>query len=149
MARVYVSAIIDAPIEAAWAVLRDFNALPRYHRFFATSEIEDGLPSDRIGCVRNFHSHDGGHIREKLLTLSDREYRCCYEILEATLPVENYVAEMTLRPVTEGNRTFGEWWAEYEVSDENATEVHRTVTDTFRFAFEGAGDVVHGRAVQR
>ncbi|GGK20914.1 SRPBCC family protein [Salinarimonas ramus] len=149
MAKVYVSAVIDAPIEEAWAVLRDFNALPRYHRFFARSEIEDGLPSDRIGCVRNFHTHDGGHIRERLLTLSDREHRCCYEIIEATLPVRNYVAEMTLKPITESGRTFGEWWAEYDVAEADAAEVHRTVTDTFRFAFEGAEDVVHGRAVRR
>lgn len=149
MARVYISAIIDAPIEKAWSVLRDFNALPRYHRFFARSEIEDGLPSDQIGCVRNFYTHDGGHIRERLLTLSDREYRCCYNIIEATLPVENYVSEMTLKPVTEGNRTFGEWWAEYDVTPENAAEVHQTVSDTFRFAFEGAEDVIYGREVRR
>ena len=149
MARVYISAVIDAPIEDAWAVLRDFNALPRYHRFFARSEIEDGLPADQIGCVRNFHTHDGGHIREQLLTLSDREHRCCYCILEATLPVQNYVSEMTLKPITETGETFGEWWAEYDVAEADAAEVHQTVSDTFRFAFEGAEDVIHGRSVQR
>ena len=26
--------------------------------------------------------------------------------------VENYVATLKLTPVTEGNRTFAEWWAE-------------------------------------
>lgn len=149
MARVHITAVIDAPIEAAWGVLRDFNALPRYHRFFARSEIEDGLPSDRIGCVRNFHTHDGGHIREKLLTLSDRDFTCCYCILEATLPVRNYVSEMRLRPITEGNRTFGEWWAEYDVAPEDAKAVHQTVSDTFRFAFEGCEDVVQGRELRR
>lgn len=149
MARVYISAVIDAPLDKAWEVLRDFNALPRYHRFFAKSEIEGGLPSDQIGCVRNFYTHDGGHIRERLLSLSDREHTCCYCIIEATLPVENYVAEMTLKPITEGNKTFGEWWAEYDVADKDAAEVHQTVSDTFRFAFEGAEDVFHGREVRR
>jgi hypothetical protein len=138
MARVYVSAVMEIPLEEAWAVLRDFNALPVYHPFFSKSEIEGGKPADQIGCVRNFWTHEGGHIREELLTLSDREHVCCYRILEATLPVRNYVAEMRLKRITEGNKTFGEWWAEYEVDETDAASVHQTVSDTFRFAFEGA-----------
>lgn len=138
MARVYVSSVMDIPIEEAWGVLRDFNALPIYHPFFSKSEIEGGKPADQIGCVRDFYTHDGGRIREELLTLSDREYTCCYRILEATLPVRNYVSEMRLKPVTEGGKTFGEWWAEYEVPEKDAAAVHQTVSDTFRFAFEGA-----------
>ena len=138
MARVYVSAVMDIPIAEAWGVLREFNALPVYHPFFSKSEIEGGKPSDQIGCVRSFYTHEGGHIREELLTLSDREHTCCYRILEATLPVQNYVAEMRLKTITEGNKTFGEWWAEYEVADKDAESVHQVVSDTFRFAFEGA-----------
>jgi hypothetical protein len=138
MARVYVSAVMDISLAEAWAVLRDFNALPIYHPFFSKSEIEGGKPADQIGCVRNFHTHEGGHIREELLTLSDREHVCAYRILEATLPVRNYVAEMRLKTITEGGKTFGEWWAEYDVADGDAASVHQTVSDTFRLAFEGA-----------
>lgn len=138
MARVYISAVMDIPLAEAWGVLRDFNALPVYHPFFAKSVIEGGLPSDQIGCVRDFSTHEGGRIREELLTLSDREHVCCYRILEATLPVQNYVAEMRLKTITEGNQTFGEWWAEYDVAPADAESVHQTVSDTFRFAFEGA-----------
>ena len=140
MQRVYVSAVMDAPIAATWAILRDFNGLPHYNsRLFSTSHIEGGLAADQVGCVRNFRTKDGsGMIREKLLTLSDREYTCCYCILEATLPVRDYVAEMRLRPVTEGNQTFGEWWATFEVDPADEAAVVETVTNTFRFAFEGA-----------
>lgn len=138
MARVYVSSVMDIPIEEAWGVLRDFNALPIYHPFFARSKIEGGKPSDQIGCVRDFYTYDGGRIREELLTLSDREHTCCYRILEATLPVQNYVSEMRLKPVTEGGMTFGEWWAEYDVPEKDAAAVRQTVSDTFRLAFEGA-----------
>lgn len=143
MARVYVSAVMDIPIAEAWGVLRDFNALPVYHPFFAKSEIEGGKPSDQIGCVRDFYTHEGGRIREELLTLSDRDYTCCYRILEASLPVQNYVAEMRLIPITEGNKTFGDWWAEYDVADKDAAQVFQTVSDTFRFAFEGAVKVAN------
>lgn len=138
--RIYVSAVMDAPLAAVWAVLRDFDGLPSYNpRLFSTSHIEDGLPADRIGCVRNFRTLDGtGLIRERLLTLSDRDHVCAYEILDATLPVRGYVAEMRLLPVTEGDRTFGEWWATFEVDEADEPAVMRAVTDTFRFAFEGA-----------
>lgn len=145
MARVYISAVMDIPLEEAWGVLRDFNALPVYHPFFSKSEIEDGKPSDQVGCVRNFFTHEGGHIREELLTLSDREHVCAYRILEATLPVRNYVAEMRLKPITEGNKCFGEWWAEYDVAEADAASVHQTVSDTFRFAFAGAVKVATSR----
>jgi hypothetical protein len=148
MQRVYVSAVMDAPIAAIWAILRDFNGLPHYNSgLFSTSHIEDGLPADQVGCVRNFRTKDGkGLIREKLLTLSDREYTCCYCILEATLPVQDYVAEMRLRPVTESNQTFGEWWATFEVAPQDESEVVQTVTNTFRFAFEGAAALAAAKA---
>lgn len=145
MARGYISAVMDIPLEEAWGVLRDFNALPVYHPFFSKSEIEEGKPSDQVGCVRNFFTHEGGHIREELLTLSDREHVCAYRILEATLPVRNYVAEMRLKPITEGNKCFGEWWAEYDVAEADAASVHQTVSDTFRFAFQGAVKVANSR----
>jgi hypothetical protein len=32
--------------------------------------------------------------------------------------VENYVATLKLTPVTDGNRTFAEWWAEFECAAE-------------------------------
>src|SRR5918994_619330 len=97
-------------------------------------------------CVSAFRTKDGkGFIREKLLTLSDREHVCCYCILEATLPVRDYVSEMRLKPVTETNQTFGEWWATFEVDPKDEAEVMRAVTDTFRFAFEGAAALAASR----
>lgn len=141
MTRVYVSAIMPITLEQAWSVLRDFNGLPGYHPFFAKSEIEEGKPADQIGCVRHFHDHDGNHIREELLTLSDREYRCCYRILEApALPVQGYVSEMCLKPITTSDQCFGEWWAEFEVDDANREDAVQRVSDTFRLAFEGVAN---------
>lgn len=147
MPYIYVSAVMNAPIAATWAILRDFNGLPHYNsRLFGESYIEGGLPADQIGCVRNFKGTDGtSFVREKLLTLSDRDYTCCYCILEATLPVRSYVSEMRLRPITETNQTFGEWWATYDVDAENEAMTIRAVTDTFRFAFEGAGALADPR----
>ena len=114
MIRVRRSAVIDAPIERVWAVLRDFNSHSAWHPAVGPSEIENGQPADRVGCIRHFHLKDGGMIREKLLALSDYDYSCTYEILESPMGVENYVATLKLTPVTDGNRCFAEWSAEFE-----------------------------------
>ena len=115
MIRVVRSAVIDAPIERVWSVLRDFNSHTAWHPVVADSHIERGEPSDQVGCVRNFTLQDGNHIREQLLTLSDRDHVSTYCILDATLPMQRYVATVTLKRVTDGNRTFWHWESTFEV----------------------------------
>ncbi|TFY99850.1 SRPBCC family protein [Ramlibacter rhizophilus] len=136
MARVYVSAVMNASLQEAWAFLRDFGALGNYHPFFCNSFIEDGKPADQVGCVRRFEvREDGGYLREQLLALSDDEHRCRYRILHIDAPWRNYVAEMHLLPVTEGNRCFGEWWATFEVPPEEEAAAVERVAATFRTFF--------------
>ena len=53
-------------------------------------------------------------IREQLLTLSDYDYQCSYSILKSPMGVANYVATLKFTPVTDGNRTFAEWSAEFD-----------------------------------
>ena len=107
--RVTRSTVIDAPIERVWAVLRDFNSHVEWHPVVAESFIEEGLPPDQVGCVRNFRLADGAELREQLLALSDRDYVSTYCILDSTIPLERYVATVRLKPVTDGNRTFWHW----------------------------------------
>jgi len=114
MARVYVSAILPAPVASVWGRVRDFNALPRWTPFVAESRIEENLPSDKVGCIRNFTLKDGGRIREKLLALSDYDMSCTYAILESPMAVENYIATLSLIPITETNQTFAQWQADFE-----------------------------------
>lgn len=114
MARVYVSSVIDAPVAKVWERVRDFNGLPRWHPRIRDSRIENGEPGDRVGCVRDFHLQNGDRIREKLLGLSDYDYFCTYSILESPMPLTGYIATLRLTPVTDGDRTFGEWTAEFD-----------------------------------
>ena len=136
MTRVYVSAVMNATLEQAWAFLRDFGALGNYHPFFQNSFIEDGKPADQVGCVRRFEVREGGYLREQLLMLADDEHRCRYRILHIDANWKNYVAEMHLLPVTEGDKCFGEWWAEFEVPPAEEAEAVERVKGTFRTFFE-------------
>ena len=113
MARVYVSSVISAPAGRVWDRIRGFNDLPRWHPAIRDSRIEDALPADKVGCIRNFNLQNGDNIREQLLGLSDYDMFCTYSILESPMPLEDYVATLRLTPVTEGDRTFIEWSAEF------------------------------------
>jgi len=103
------STIIDAPIERVWAVLRDFNSHDQWHAVVDESRIEAGQSSSQLGCVRAFRLKDGKFIREQLLTLDDVQHKSTYCIVESTVPLQRYVATVTLKPVTDGQRTFWHW----------------------------------------
>jgi NADPH:quinone reductase len=113
--RVRRSAVIDAPIERVWAVLRDFNSHSAWHPAVGPSAIERGEAPDQVGCVRDFSLKDGNQIREQLLALSDHDHLSTYSILDATLPMRNYVATVQLKRVTDGDRTFWHWESTFEV----------------------------------
>ena len=117
MVKIYVSSVINAAADIVWSRIRDFNGLPQWHPAIADSRIENSQASDRVGCIRHFHTRDGGMIRERLLGLSDYDFSCVYEILESPMGVENYVATLKLTPVTDGNVCFAEWSAEFECAE--------------------------------
>ncbi len=137
MARVYVSSVIDAPAARVWERVRDFNALPRWHPRIRDSRIEDALPSDKVGCIRNFNLQNGDNIRERLLGLSDYDMFCTYAILESPMPITDYVATLRLTPVTEGDRTFVEWSAEFDCdAAEEGDLVEGIGTNVFQTGFD-------------
>jgi hypothetical protein len=127
MTAVFISSVIDAPAADVWTVVRDFNGMPLWHPLIADSVIENGLTADRIGCVRCFHTRDGGLIREQLLALSDYDYTFTYAILESPMGVSGYVATLKLTPVTDGDRCFGEWTAEFGCPEEREAELQRFI----------------------
>jgi len=143
--RVRRSAVIDAPIDRVWAVLRDFNSHSAWHPAVGPSRIENGEPADQVGCIRNFTLKDGNHIREQLLALSDCDYISTYCILDATLPMRNYVATVQLKKVTDGNRTFWHWESTFEVPRGREREFEELVGGgVYEGGFKGLADFLQG-----
>lgn len=139
MARVFRSSVIDAPADAVWAHVRDFNGLPGWHPAIASSEIEDGRPSDSVGCVRSFRLQDGGHIRERLLALADTDRSCTYSILEAPMPLSGYVATLSVTPITDGDRAYVQWTAEFACDPADEAGLVELVGDA---VFQGGFDAL-------
>ena len=127
MAKVFVSTVIDAPVAKVWTVIRDFNALPAWAPFVAESRIEQNAKADEVGCIRNFRLKDGGRIRERLLALSDYDFSVVYAILESPMAVENYVATLRLFPVTDGDRSYAEWSAEFDCRPEREADLRAEI----------------------
>ncbi len=120
MASVFVSSVIDAPVSKVWALIRDFNSLPAWHPRMIECHIEDSLPSDQVGCVRNFAIVSGARIREKLVALSDRDFSVSYSILEHPTPISNHFATLRLIPVTDGDGCFAQWTASFDCPPDQA-----------------------------
>lgn len=137
MARVYISSVIGAPAGKVWERVRDFNALPKWHPRIRDSRIEDALPSDKIGCIRNFNLQNGDNIREQLVGLSDYDLFFSYSMLEGPMPLSDYIATFRLTPITDGDRCFAEWSAEFNCDPENEADLVSGIgTNVFQGGFD-------------
>jgi Polyketide cyclase / dehydrase and lipid transport len=123
MARVYTSSVINASATRVWARVRDFNGLSNWHPAIAESRIENGEPADKVGCIRNFSLRNGDRLREQLLGLSDFDMFCTYSILDSPMPLTNYVATLRLTPITDEDRTFIEWSADFDCAPDKEGEL--------------------------
>ncbi|WP_081816686.1 zinc-binding dehydrogenase [Fodinicurvata fenggangensis] len=146
MVRVRKSTVVNAPIDHVWDILRDFNGHDRWHPAIGQSRIEDALPSDVVGCVRDFTLASGGRIREQLLSLSDKTYSFTYCLLEAPVPLVNYVSTVRLKPVTDGNGTFWEWICSFDPPAGRAEELSRLVgEEIYEAGFRAIRDSLAGK----
>lgn len=115
MPRSYASTVVNAPAATVWSHIRDFNGLPQWHSgLVAKSHIEGGKSGDQVGAIRNFELTDGTGIRELLTAHSDTERSYTYAFCEPPFPVVNYLATIRVSPVTDGDRTFVEWWTTFD-----------------------------------
>lgn len=121
------SAVIDAPVDRVWEVLRDFSGYARWHPAVVQSRMEDDLDGCVVGGVRRNSLTGGLEVRELLLRLSDREYSLTWCILDIPLPILDYVTTIRLKPLTDGNRTFWDWRSQFRAPDGRAAELENLV----------------------
>lgn len=129
MPTLYVSSVIDAPIEKVWERIRDFNGLPSWHPRMVESEIEDGKKATDIGAVRKFKVASGAIIREKLVAFSDADHLTTYSIIDHPAPISNHTSTLKLERVTDEDRTFAAWSATFDAPAEQADAVAKGMGD--------------------
>jgi hypothetical protein len=131
MHTIYRSTVFDAPVDAVWSIVRDFNDWPAWLTILGSSEIEDGLASNAVGCVRALKVAPEHSTRERLLGLDDHAHTVTYGIEETTsLPIDGYVATIRLTPVTDGDRTFAEWSGRFQAPPDQEPAIARSIAAT-------------------
>ena len=139
MPKVRISSVIDAPIEKVWARIRDFNGLPGWHPRMVESEIEDGRKATDLGCVRKFKVASGATIRERLDAFSDDDFLTTYSIIEHPAPISNHTSTLRLERVTDGDRTYAVWTADFDAPEDKADELAKGMGDN---VFQGGVDAL-------
>jgi hypothetical protein len=113
MPNAYASIVVDAPVEAVWPVIRDFNGLPNWLAGVVGSRIEGGRDPDTVGCVRLLEVQGGATCSERLVALDDSRYLVSYSFVQQLFPIKDHLATIELIPVTSGERTYVQWRASF------------------------------------
>jgi len=115
MGRIHTSVVIDAPIERAWSVVRDFGGIADWIPGVLKCRIEGGAPSDQVGCVRAVNMADGMSLRVPLLALSDVDHSQTYSpIPPEGSPYRRIVCTISLKNITASGQTYAELDAQFE-----------------------------------
>jgi len=104
-----VTKTVDLPASAdeVWAVLGDFNGLPRWNAGVEKSELSDG------GKRRTLTLKVGGTVVEDLVHRDDAGRSLSYSIVEGPIPVSRHKA--TLAVIDRGaNKSTVRWSCEFE-----------------------------------
>lgn len=137
MPKAYASTLVEAPADRVWAAIRDFDALPAWSGLLPPSAIDAGAPGDRVGAVRTLTVEDGGVVRERLVALSDAERTQSYAIVEAPVSVRGYTGTLRVTPVTDGERSFVEWWSTFDCALEERDEWVAFFAGLYRQGLDG------------
>ncbi|CAN7438690.1 SRPBCC family protein [Variovorax paradoxus] len=96
---------IEAPADAVWAKIKNFNALKDWHPAVADSAADKG---NAEGSVRTVKLKDGGMLVETLEGYDEAKMKYNYRAKDGgALPVTNYTSVLSV--VADGGKSVVEW----------------------------------------
>lgn len=109
---------------AIWAKVGGWCAISEWHPAIAKCEASKEGDDE----LRTLTLKDGGVIKEKLVSKTDRSYK--YQIIESPLPVKNYEAQFSLTPDDDDEDEVNlVWAATYDAADGKDAKEARSVID--------------------
>ena len=133
--RVSKSVDINAPAEAVWAKVKDFNNLNGWHPAVAKDKLIKGR-NNHVGAVRLLTLGDGGTIHEKLLGYNAPGMNMTYAILKGVLPVSDYRSTVMVQALTDS--TCRATWTGSFKHAPGADD--KTASDTISSVYQGGLD---------
>lgn len=134
MAKVAVTQKFNGTAADVWKIIGGFHTLPNFH-----PAIEKSVSEERGNdIIRHLHLRGGaGVVVERLEASSNAERFYTYSILEAPMPVRNYVATIRVLEDDNGKSSLGHWVADFDVvgGEHAEKETVEMVTGVFSSGF--------------
>jgi carbon monoxide dehydrogenase subunit G len=140
-AKVFCSSVINGPLDAVWARVRDFAGMAEWHPGITQMHMLGGVRADKVSGVREFMFGEG-RLHERLTFLSDRDHAFRYTIEQSPMPWLNYHAGAHFRPITDSNCTFAVWTADWTASPNDDVAL---IPDIHQNVFQKAFDTLNER----
>jgi hypothetical protein len=131
MGQTRVEETIDAAPDAVWDLVRDFGGIQRWNPTLDSCELD----RPGVGGVRTLKM-GGSIVRERLETLDEKRRTMSYSILEAPLPVRNYLATVELTAVGP-NQTRVVWSSTFEPAGMSEDQLAQLFTGIYQAAIAG------------
>ena len=103
---------INAPAEAVWAMVGNFNGSPRWLPLVERSEIVFGT-NNRVGAIRLITRRDGTKVTERLLEHDPQAMRMAYTYIDGAVRASDYFPVLSVKDAGDGTSTV-EWSARFK-----------------------------------
>ncbi|WP_224241273.1 SRPBCC family protein [Hyalangium gracile] len=120
--RVRDSAVLDAPIDEVWPIVRDIVRLVPlvFGEGFEACHWVEGCSAEQVPARYEVKSRSSGTSVLEVVGRSETEYFVTYRLVGQALGITGYIATYQLRPITtEPDRTFLDWARQFAVAPGN------------------------------
>ncbi len=129
MGQISVNVSLPAAADEVWQVVKDFGGASRWLPGIDSLK----MTGSGVGAVRTVTYKDGSQAVERLESLSDDSRSLSFTILESSLPLEGYVASLTVRDL--GPRGCEvEWYSTFGPKGATESEVTQMLEKSHRLA---------------
>lgn len=122
-----------------WEMARAFDAVEQFLPFVDSSPIEDGQAPTAVGAVRVVTETSGAVFREVLVAHSDAERCYSYTFVGSPIPVRNHRTTLRFRPITDGDRTLGEWSSSFDIAPDQEAKLVGLMEKNFLQGLQSLG----------
>jgi len=130
MAEAKKKIVLNASPTDVWALIGDFNALPKWHPAITDSVIE----KNNGKTYRLLTLADGAKLTELLEGHDDKEMKYSYSITESPLPVDGYYAKLKVEP--EGKSSKVKWKGRFKAKGASEEEVVKLISGVYQAGLE-------------
>ena len=138
MTKVSMTAQIAADPAKVWTMLGRFDGLDAWMPSIASCEGTGSGP----GAKRTLTMGDGASVIEELVSVDESARRYSYKILEAPIPIKNYLS--TLSVTGEGSGSGVSWACEFEADGASEADMVAMLVDLYQDSLDNAKKLLEG-----